>query len=357
MSLRKRKETPLMNAAMRIRRENYIAHRKRVRFVHSLVDSTEPRVPPRSLADIDMLLVDASCYQQRTRDNVRMLLNLARTMRTRGRLDTRSCPNLESTSMQPTMLIHLKRLDKANIKLGKRILFAQLFGKSLCHGCAPTPYSSLVLSPSYQRRPESDSKLCLSVYSAVHEGKDEKEIFSKYAGWDLEMPDDKIELTRLLRPRIVLHFGSVDGRPLGVVVFQLYTEAAPLIVLELIRQCMSHKPHKFSVRRIFPTLWMDCYLQGNKTPLKGPIEFDTRVIDHGRQGYVLSCAKDYCLNGFPGAILNFTISFKPLRVLNGKRVGFGRVLRGARIIHSMELYGTRNGKMSKRVIVTHCDVL
>ncbi|KAH8289549.1 hypothetical protein KR054_007139 [Drosophila jambulina] len=178
---------------------------------------------------------------------------------------------------------------------------------------------------------------------------------------ELELPADRGQLLRLLRPRIVLYFGLMDGRSLGQVIIQLYTEAAPLVVLQFIRTCRRQRPHEFAVRRIFPNLWLEGYLLGCSADppplLLNPMEFDTRVLSHERHNCVLSCAKEYCVEGFPGGAINFSISFKPLPVANGQRVAFGRVVRGHKVIGCTQLQGTKNGKMITPLVITHCDVL
>jgi len=81
------------------------------------------------------------------------------------------------------------------------------------------------------------------------------------------------------------------------------------------------------------------------------------VVSHARYAFVLSCAKEYCVHGFPGGAINFSISFKPLPVARGQRVGFGRVIRGDKVIEAMEAHGTKNGKISRPLLITHCELL
>ncbi|EDW82388.1 uncharacterized protein Dwil_GK25154 [Drosophila willistoni] len=334
-----------------------------VRRAHSLIDNKPPVFPAAHLGNVDALLNDARTYLQRTKENVRILLHLSRIMRTMGTIGTQSQTYRIGSSMVPTMVRHVEKLERQNIELGKRLMGIKYLGDP--RPAAQTPRS--VRSGSIY-----NTQSRYSHYQSISESfiapNTDNQIFAKYNGFNLQLPKDNGELVRLLRPRITLHFGAIDGRPLGDVIIQLYTEAAPLIVLQFMRTCLEHRSHEFSVRRIFPHLWLECYLVVSNSarpslsaqPSMGcAMEFDTRVVDHGRYAYVLSCSKEYCSEGFPsnGSAINFTISFKPLRVSNGRRVGFGRVIRGDKIIHCMQAHGTKNGKISKPVIITHCDVL
>ncbi|XP_017133238.1 uncharacterized protein LOC108149867 [Drosophila elegans] len=336
----------------RLQLSRYRLYLQRLRRATSLVDQRPPLLNAKTLGGFDVLQQDTRHILNRTNDNVHLLLTLSKIKRTGGQLDSLEAPPLVSRSALPHMQRRLDLLQHRNMQLGHRLMRIQ--GRKGSEG-------------AQRERPNQQSQSsgrCPSVMTN-RSTLAESEVFAKYDGWDLDLPLDNYDLKRLLRPRIVLHFGLMDGRPLGQVVVQLYTEAAPLVVLQFVRTCLAQRSHEFAVRRIFPQLWLECYLlgscknpTGHATPcLNGRMEFDARVMNHGRHGYVFSCAKEYCVHGFPGGAINFSISFKPLPVANGQRVGFGRVIRGDKVIECMQAHGTKNGKISRPLLVTHCDMV
>ncbi|XP_017009133.2 uncharacterized protein [Drosophila takahashii] len=322
---------------------------QRLKRAASLVDQRPPLVNTKAQGGFDVLQKDARIFLERTNENVRLLLNLTRIKRTGGTIDSMQPPHFASRSAHPQMLHRMDAVQHENLILGRRLM--RILGRKQATGQQP-------------KRPSLASSVRCPSVMTNRSGLAESEVFSKYEGWDLRLPADNYELMRLLRPKIVLHFGLMDGRPLGQVVVQLYTEAAPLVVLQFVRTCLSQRSHEFAVRRIFPHLWLEAYLLGSckkssrdAPSLRDPMEFDTRVVNHGRHGYIFSCAKEFCVHGFPGGAINFSISFKPLPVAIGQRVGFGRVIRGDKVIEAMEAHGTKNGKMSRPLVITHCDLL
>ncbi|XP_016965599.1 uncharacterized protein LOC108034871 [Drosophila biarmipes] len=329
----------------------YRLYLQRLKWATSLVDQRPPLLNTKTQGGFNVLQQDARSFLERTNENVRLLLNLSRIKRTGGTIDSMDAPPLASRSALPLMLHRLDLVEHQNRLLGRRLMRIQ--GRKRAAAQRKWP-----------KRPSLTSTAgCPSVMTNRSVLAD-SEVFTKYDGWDLHLPSDNYELMRLLRPRIVLHFGLMDGRPLGQVVVQLYTEAAPLVVLQFVRTCLAQRSHEFAVRRIFPHLWLEGYLlsscknQSRHMPsLREPMEFDTRVVNHGRYGCVLSCAKEYCVHGFPGGAINFSISFKPLPVAKGQRVGFGRVIRGDKVIEAMEAHGTKNGKISRPLLITHCDMV
>ncbi|KAH8332063.1 hypothetical protein KR067_011706 [Drosophila pandora] len=349
----------------RIKLDRFKQYLERLKRSVSLIDNRSPRIPSKQLAGFDALPRTARTFLDRTNQNVQMLLNLSRIKRSFGTIGMDSGPSIASRSAMSQMQRRVEEVERENLQLGRRLLNIQQQQRMDWDRHVPSStsqaaeYGSRIFSNQHCNMDRS-AKPLLSL-------PDLSKIIDKYVGWDLTMPSDSYELTRLLRPRISLHFGMIDGRPLGQVVVQLYTEAAPLVVLQFVRTCLDHRSHEFSVRRIFPNLWMEGYLlmaAKNDPPhpddpplLSNPMEFDSRVVSHAQHGFVLSCAKEYCVHGFPGAAVNFSISFKPLRVARGLRVGFGRVVRGDKVIEFMQTQGTKNGKIIKPLVITHCDVL
>lgn len=352
-----------MRREHRIKLDRFKQYLERLKRSVSLIDNRSPRIPSKQLAGFDALPKNARTFLDRTNQNIQMLLNLSRIKRSFGTIGMEPGPLVVRSAMSQ-MQRRVEEVERENLQLGRRLLNIQQQQRMDWDRHVPSGTTQMASStPIFSNQHYNMDRSAKPLESLP----DLSNVFDKYVGWDLAIPSDNYELTRLLRPRISLHFGMIDGRPLGQVVVQLYTEAAPLVVLQFVRTCLDHRSHEFSVRRIFPNLWMEGYLlmaAKNDPPhpddpplLSDPMEFDSRVVSHAQHGFVLSCAKEYCVHGFPGAAVNFSISFKPLRVARGLRVGFGRVVRGDKVIEFMQTQGTKNGKIIKPLVITHCDVL
>ncbi|XP_050325884.1 uncharacterized protein LOC126756685 [Bactrocera neohumeralis] len=174
---------------------------------------------------------------------------------------------------------------------------------------------------------------------------------------DITVSTDEGMLRRLLRPRIFFDLEVKGIRPLGRIVIQLFTEACPEVVLEFVRMCTTENGERMSFTRLFPPMWLEgeLALTDNKTLTAHSIEHDTTVLDHGSGAGVLSFPSRY-VRGSKRRFLSFSISFKPLKVLNGKRIAFGRVRRGLWILDAVQDYGTNSGKPQRDIIVTSCGM-
>lgn len=174
---------------------------------------------------------------------------------------------------------------------------------------------------------------------------------------DITVSTDEGMLRRLLRPRIFFDLEVKGIRPLGRIVIQLFTEACPEVVLEFVRMCTTENGERMSFTRLFPPMWLEgeLALTDNKTLTAHSIEHDTNVLDHGSGAGVLSFPSRY-VRGSKRRFLSFSISFKPLKVLNGKRIAFGRVRRGLWILDAVQDYGTNSGKPQREIIVTSCGM-
>uniref|UniRef100_A0A1I8NXG0 PPIase cyclophilin-type domain-containing protein n=1 Tax=Stomoxys calcitrans TaxID=35570 RepID=A0A1I8NXG0_STOCA len=164
---------------------------------------------------------------------------------------------------------------------------------------------------------------------------------------------EKIESTNMILVSIK------EVCPVGRLVIHLHTEAAPAVVLELMRLCGNHHNNSLSFVKIFPSLWLEAQLQlGDKTMLCRTLEYDKRALDHGNYAGVLSFSLDHLnlLEEDKETSLMFAISFRPLGLLNGRRVGFGHVIEGLDILNFIQAYGTKNGKPTKEFVVSKCGV-
>nr|XP_036226645.1 uncharacterized protein LOC118682336 [Bactrocera oleae] len=112
------------------------------------------------------------------------------------------------------------------------------------------------------------------------------------------------------------------------------------------------------VNRLFPGLWLDCCLlipQEQKIKPKR-IEYDMRALDHNRPGTLAFSLDNQ--DALHKDALKFSISLKPLQVLNGKRVAFGVVSSGTKVLDSMQVFGMKkSGKLTKSIIISDMALL
>ncbi|XP_017044358.1 uncharacterized protein LOC108090261 [Drosophila ficusphila] len=322
---------PLMANRMKMWRQ----HRERVKEAISKVDAEAPAFQAARITGVNNLRDEAQVFMRRTKANIQLLVEISRTMRTHGAINPFRYEVVHAVSSIPIALLGLERLERDNRDFGKRIMEVHsevdsgLSDKRMLEGRSSAPSAPLELPP---------------------------QAMAKYEAFNIPLPESDAELRRLFRPRVYFDIYLKDARPLGRIVVQLYTEAAPLVVLQLIKSCMCNQHSKFLVKRLFPNLWLETdLLLAAESPLKQPLEYDAKVIDHGASSYVLSFSKAY-VKGFTDH-LSFAISFKPLTVVNGSRVGFGRIVKGSKICECIQSYGTKNGKLSRGLLFTSCGLL
>lgn len=319
---------PEMNVhAMRIR-----DLKQRINQVKTLIKNKPPVFRSVHCTRVNALRQNALVFMNRTKHNVQLLVELANTKRTHGTINPfrleRPCNALSSI---PMAVIRLDRIEEENRYLAKRLknVNTKFDGnKKLNEG------------EQYYKRPFHMNE----------------EPLRKYEKFTMTMPKTDHERWRLFRPRVYFDIYVKDLRPLGRIIIELYTEAAPYVVLEIMRACMSHKYQKVLIKRVFPNLWVDMQIPlTGKSQLQNILEYDGKIIDHGSASHVLSFSKSN-LDGFRNN-LSFSISFKPLGVVNGTRVGFGKVIKGGRAIDCFQTYGTKNGKLNRTILFTGCGVV
>lgn len=312
----------------------YQEHRERLATAGNLIDNDPVYMNTINYANLGSLRQEAITFMNRTMDNIGILLglNLAK------RVQRDNYFRKEAVICQSTVLTRnigrINTLEQNNYDMGKRI---QDIKSSIDTGRnAEQPIKKPVVSPPPFELP--------------------KQGLEKYHGYLLSIPKSDKDRRHLFRPVIYFDVQEKDSQPLGRIVVQLFTEAAPQVVLQLVQACMDGKYKDFNIRRIFPQLWLDIEMPLEiNSKLRSIIEYDGKTIDHGTFDNVLSFRKDF-LQGFSNQF-KFSMSFKPLRVANGKRVGFGRVVRGGKILKSLEVFGTKNGSLRTPIILTDCGVL
>ncbi|XP_068146873.1 uncharacterized protein [Drosophila tropicalis] len=331
-----RKQKP-PSAQMVLWQKMWNEHRDRVENAVSKLDAEPPSFQAARITGVNSLRDDAVVFMHRTKENIQLLVEISRTMRTHGAVNPFRYEHVHVTSAVPTIMANLDLLERENRDLGKRILDVR---SEVDSGLNPETNNASRL----QKGPTAP--LILS-----------EDAINKYKVFNLNLPTTDAERKKLFRPRIFFDIYLKDARPLGRIIVQLYTEAAPVVVLQIVRSCMCKQANKFHAKRLFPSLWMDVNLElPFVSPLHNPLEYDAKVMDHGSWNHVLSFSKEYCKTGFQDALC-FAISFKPLSVCNGSRVGFGRIIKGSKICDCIQSYGTKNGKLSRGILFTSCGLL
>ncbi|KRG04801.1 uncharacterized protein Dmoj_GI25810 [Drosophila mojavensis] len=311
-------------------------HRERVLGMTSELDTRPPGFQAIRVTGVITLRQIAMQFMERTRKNIQMLVELSKTMRTHGDIMPFRYDRVYTMSSLPYTLKQLDRLDVENRDIGKRI-------KDVVSGLDTgiEKKNSLVKRKHKARIPP---------FHMPQTG------LAKYKGYNITMPKTDKERWNLLRPTIYLDIFLKGSRPLGRIVVQLYTEAAPVVVLQMVRACICNMHQKIVIKRLFPNLWMDVdLLEHGNSDLNQSLEYDGKIIDHGASAYVLSFSKEY-LQGFPKNV-SFSMSFKPLSVANGSRIGFGQIIQGSKILDSLQCYGTKNGKLNRSIVFTSCGLL
>ncbi|KAL7737124.1 hypothetical protein ACLKA6_005336 [Drosophila palustris] len=301
------------------------------------VDNKPPGFQAARMTGVNSLRENAVAYMERTKKNIQMLVELSSTKRTHGVINPFRYERVYTASALPLTMKILDRIEEENLDLAKRIndVVAEI--------------DSGIKGGEFTK--DSNANRMDNLPFTMKENS-----LDKYKGYNFHMPETNKERWQLFRPRVYFDIYIKEARPLGRIVVELYTEAAPAVVLEIVRACISNSHEKFLIKRLFPSLWFDVNLELEaNSPLRRPLEYDGKIIDHGEHGHVLSFSKDH-LQGFRDH-LSFSLSFKPLRVVNGARVGFGRVIKGSKIIDCLQSYGTKNGKLFRSIVFSGCGFL
>uniref|UniRef100_A0A1A9WDY6 PPIase cyclophilin-type domain-containing protein n=1 Tax=Glossina brevipalpis TaxID=37001 RepID=A0A1A9WDY6_9MUSC len=320
-----------MLSTLQQRKHEYNLHRERVCRAKAIVDNQPPIIHAGNFVRFTKLKEDVETYFGQYKRNVRLLVNLNGTLRTKGVVDSfRTVPPVVFTDLR-AKIRKLNELELNNIAFGARIMCMK--------GDLNTRNPRDFKQKPKQRLPE---------FILPHE------LLCKYE--NLEIPKDDADLRKLFRPKIWFHMDVKGYRPLGIVVIQLYTEAAPQVVLELVRLCIKKDVDRFRFVRLFSGLWVDIDLTlDDKTLINKNIEYDMRAVDHGIHPGVFHFSVENETAHRKG-VFSFSISFKRLRVLNGRRVGFGHVVRGSKTLNCVQDYSTKNGKPTKEVVITNCGI-
>ncbi|KAL7738002.1 hypothetical protein ACLKA6_006360 [Drosophila palustris] len=165
-------------------------------------------------------------------------------------------------------------------------------------------------------------------------------------------------LCKLLRPQIYIDVEVVGTQIRGRLAIQLFTEACPQVVLEFMRVCTHQSDQSISFTRNFAPIWLEgCIALDPERGLDmSNIEHDFEVVNHGVDAGILSFPSRY-IRGSSRTALTFTISYKPLSILNGKRIAFGKVRKGLQLLERIQDATAHLGKNHQLVAIKGCGVL
>ncbi|CAD7005564.1 uncharacterized protein LOC101454562 [Ceratitis capitata] len=315
------------------RRQQLDEYKKMILDVKPRVDDVPPKLNVRDMLRASKLRDDCNAFERIRRMNNELLRNVNIISRIGGQLDTFRERKMNSArSRIPLILLQNRYIERDNIKFGQ---FLKTVGTTLDTHVAPHLLRHV-------RKDSVEFVLPAQILAKYHQ---------------IKMPPYS-QLRRLLRPVIYFDFYVKGLRPAGRITIQLYTEACPQVVLAFVRACRNGDKNKIFVNRLFPGLWLDCCLllpQEQKIKPKH-IEYDMRALDHNRSG-TLAFTLDQ-QDALHKDALKFTLSVKPLQVLNGKRVAFGVASSGTKVLDSMQVFGMKkSGKLTKSIIISDMGLL
>ncbi|XP_067648005.1 uncharacterized protein [Eurosta solidaginis] len=324
-----------MRLAEKKRRKIAEEYKQMLLSVKPRVDDSPPKLNVREVLRAPNLRDDCNAFERIRRMNNELLRSVNMISRIGGKLDTfRDGKGGHSPrSRIPLMVVRNRSIEKENTKMGNMLK-------------AIGPTLDTHLSPHLLRQVRKNS------FEFVVPA----QILAKYR--EIQMPPYS-QLRQLLRPVIYFDLYVKGLRPAGRITIQLYTEACPQVVLAFVRICRNKDRNKILINRLFPGLWLDCCLQLPEEEKLIPkrTEYDMRALDHNRPG-TLAFSLDSQDDALNQNSLKFQISLKPLRVLNGRRIAFGVVSSGTKVLDSMQVFGMKkSGKLTKEIILSDLGLL
>lgn len=316
------------------RYDQWREHRERLKEAVHIIDNKPVSIKPVGYTRMCNLRTEAIKYLERTMENISILKTLSQVQRANPTTYFRNEPVIGQPSAVPRYVQRIETIERENREMGKRIMEMT---------------SSINTGRNVEKKGRKRALLDQPF-------KLPKKALAKYARMSVMIPKTNKERHRLFRPHIFFDVQQKGKLPLGRIVLELYTEAAPQVVLQLVKSCYNQDYDRFNIKRIFPGLWLDIDLPLDyNSKLHNLFEYDGKVIDHAETDYVLSFRKDY-LQGFP-CRLNFSLAFRPISMANGKRIGFGRLIRGAKILDSLQSCGNKFGTVTRNIKFINCGLL
>lgn len=124
------------------------------------------------------------------------------------------------------------------------------------------------------------------------------------------------------------------------------------------RVCTRSRTHSIAFTRAVSPVWLEGKIDMSSERNAGlsNIEHDFETLNHGVDAGILSFPSRY-VRGNACSAVNFTISFKPLSTLNGRRIAFGKVRKGMQFLDRLQdaIGHLPNGH--EKIVLTDCGVL
>ncbi|XP_064539275.1 uncharacterized protein LOC135429041 [Drosophila montana] len=311
-------------------------HRRRMdrNFLKNIKSTLNTRLSPENRTnqlDYQHMNKGLETKQNILRNNMILLRRMNEIQRVQGRVD---CFNSSFQLTRPSrhrIEQQAAVLSRENHRLGCRLL--RVKSKVDSHNPWRTALSVTVSDPT-------------------------EELVRKYSVYmPTPLPRKPVHSPReMLRPVIYFDLALHRGQHLGRICIQLYTEVSPEVVLEFVRLAIDNNVGAHKFQRVFPDLWMEGELLPHSRDALENHHDHPSPLDARQLKGVLSYSWSH-RQSFPHGLLLYTISFKTLAVMPLKRVIFGRVLRGFRLLEICREFGTKGGKLKQCIEVVKCGLL
>ena len=153
---------------------------------------------------------------------------------------------------------------------------------------------------------------------------------------------------------------EVDDKPIGRIVLELRTDVAPKTCENFRVLCTGERGKELCYAGSpFHRIMKGFMIQGGDITMHNgrggrsiygqSFEDENFTLIHDRAGLLSMANAGANTNGS-----QFFITTAPAPHLDGKHVVFGKVKEGMNIVEAMELFGSRNGKTSKKITIADC---
>ncbi|XP_034105258.1 uncharacterized protein LOC117568606 [Drosophila albomicans] len=309
---------------------------KRQNVKHARLTTIQSRLSPeihRTAVHVRNKYNDLIDMQDIYRKNLLLLNRINAIKRIKGTIDCFNRTPIIATPKRRSLDLKAEALKRENKLIGCRLLTATSKVDSRNSRFHWTEHD----------RPESNASV---------------DVLEKYSSYmPLPQPNKRLHTDKeLLRPVIYFDLAERQKRFLGRICIQLYTEVSPEVVLEFVRLATDNdvQAHKFT--HIFPDLWMRGELQPQARDALENHHSRCSTLDARKLKGLLSYSWRH-VKRFPKGALVYTITFKKLSVTPLRRVIFGRVLSGMRMLEVCREFGTKGGKPRKPIVVVKCGLL